>query len=188
MRAGLSPQPQPLDVPHQPLGLCQYHKDLFAFFSICTYMFMYFCLFLFTSISPDSPVIHERASWDIPKTYSGGIHQFLLLFPKLDWECLEFVISCRWFWEFSLDVPAKTTLRFLLFFNLMKHIASNSLIYCMLLFVIILLYYCKSANLIETLSCHFICRFCSVTVCTGQACGPVQHSIYHLGVCFSVMF
>lgn len=79
-------------------------------------------------------------------------------------------------------------LSFVLFFNLMKHIASNSLIYCMLLFVIILLYYCKSANLIETLSCHFICRFCSVTVCTGQACGPVQHSIYHLGVCFSVLF
>lgn len=69
------------------------------------------------------------------------------------------------------------------FFNQMKHIACNSLIYCMLPFVIILLYYCRSANPIETPSCHFIGRFCSVTVYTGQACGPVQHSVYHLGVC-----
>ncbi len=36
-----------LDVPHQPLDLCQCHKDWIAFCSMRTYLFMYFCLFLY---------------------------------------------------------------------------------------------------------------------------------------------
>lgn len=66
------------------LGLCQYHKDWISFFSICTYLFNYCCLFQFLCVSTslDSPVIHQRASWAIPKTYSGGIHTFFAVISK----------------------------------------------------------------------------------------------------------
>lgn len=130
MRAGLSPQPQSQDVPHNFLDLCQYHKDLFLFFSMRTYLFMFSCLFLFlcisTSLDFHMSLIKGHLEPFQRLTQEGSTFFFCGYFhiPNLDWECLEFGTSCGYFMEFSLDVPDQdhTLLHIVLFYS-MKHIS-----------------------------------------------------------------
>lgn len=134
MSAGLSPQPQTLHTPRQPLDLCRCHKDLLS--SACAHISS--CIFVcFTCFTCHSSKGILNGSKDLlrrdPPLYSGYFQ-----IPNLNWECLEFGTSCGCFVEFSLDVPGQdhfALFHIFFFFNSWNILICICLIYCMLLFV-----------------------------------------------------
>lgn len=152
--------------------LCHCRKDWIAFFSMCTYLFTYFCLCFWRY----SPVVGQRSTSAVPKTCEDP--PFLVFFV-VGWEYLKSGTSCWSFIAFSLAVSRLFTYSlFLIPWNILL---------CALSYVTVCNHYSlflcfwRKCQPMQIQSCHFPPRFGPVHI--GLLCGRVSSS-HHRGFSF----
>lgn len=150
---------------------------------MCTYLFVYSCLFLCISASLDFHLAFMKGhlEWSQRLTQEGSTLFLCFLSPNPN-----FRLGVCGFWHI-LQVPHRvfcwcsrpTTHTFSLLiwtyetycFEIVKY----TVCYCLLMFMILLYYWRKKkCQSIQIQSCNFTPRIWAVTFCTGLLCGPVQ--------------
>lgn len=125
-------------------------------------VFLYFAMYIYIS----SSVIYQGASRKNPKTNSGIENPKFRLGMSGIWHISQMLHSFLWWFK-----PRPLWWFFhIVFSNILKHTSlylSDTLCVTVCKCPSCLLYCRRKCQQIEIQSCHFTCRFCAFTVCTG---------------------